>query len=183
MTKKYNVVDSYVCKAKGYEKLKDCNCDNCEMAAKKKTLKKSSSSHFVLCENVVAANLNPADLPKKKTLLLGTLVVATKKVDNSKAGVIISDLEKKRDNCVGKTWVCPMLSLVLVCPQMLPYILPIPCKSRVSLLKDADLCKDIQGLKVDDQVFIIEKDNWNKAVITYIGPVPEIGEGKFFGLE
>lgn len=186
MTKKYNnIVDTYVCKSKGYEKLKDCNCENCEMAAKKKTLKKSGCVHFALCENVVAANLNPNDSPVKQTLHLGTLVVATRKVDNSKVGVVISEYEKKYAKLFGKTWVCPLTSLVIVPPEIILYVLPVPSQCRVKILKDKELCLNLQGLEPGNEVYVLpsHEDYPSRAVIKNKGPYPKYGEGIYFDVE
>lgn len=185
MTKKYNFVDTYVCKSKGYEKLKDCNCSNCEMADKKKILKKSGTHHFALCENIVAANYNPQDLPLKHTLSIGTIVVASKRVDNSKIGVVVSEYEKKHAKYFGKTWVCPLTSLVVVPPEVIHYILPVPSQSRVNIVKDRELCANLEALELGDEVYVLPShgETPSKAVIKYKGPYSKLGEGIFFDVE
>lgn len=185
MTKKNNIVDSYVCKSKGYAKLKDCVCANCEMAAKKKTLKKSGTAYFVLCENIVAANLNPNDSPHKQSLLLGTIVVGTKKVDSNRISVTISEYEKKYYKLTGKTWVCPATSLYPAPSEMIPYIIPVPSQSRVNLLQNKDLCLNLRGLEPGNEVYVVQshEDNPCRAVIKDVGPRPKLGEGIYFDVE
>ncbi|KAI5737513.1 hypothetical protein M8J76_014307 [Diaphorina citri] len=155
------------------------------MEAKRKVLKKSSLNFFVLCETVVAANLNPQSKPTKQTLIFGTIVVASKKVDNSKIGVIISEYEKKYEKISGNIWVCPLNSLVHVKPDIIPYILPVPSQSRVNILRDKDLCLHLQALEPGDEVYVLPSHEVNggnpsKAMILYKGVSSDLGEGIFF---
>uniref|UniRef100_A0A8D8UMU7 ubiquitinyl hydrolase 1 n=1 Tax=Cacopsylla melanoneura TaxID=428564 RepID=A0A8D8UMU7_9HEMI len=186
MTRRHNIVDSvdtYVCKAKGYAKLKDCNCDGCKMDAKRKTLKKGQH-YFVLCENVVAANLNSSSIPLKQTLHLGTIVIGIKKVDNNKVGVSISEYEKAYSKLAGKIWVCPLISLCLAEAEIIPYILPIPSQCRVNILKDDVLCMNLLSLVEGDEIYVVEshEDSPSRAVIKKKG-VSEKGGGIFFNVE
>ncbi|XP_034942226.1 ubiquitin carboxyl-terminal hydrolase CYLD [Chelonus insularis] len=83
-------------------------------------------------------------------------------------------------------WKCARLDLISVPELVWHFLAAIPtARDRVSLANDTHFCEDVNNLKVNRKVWYCPDGSTQKykAVIKYIGSVPEMGPGFYFGLD
>ncbi|XP_077277307.1 ubiquitin carboxyl-terminal hydrolase CYLD isoform X2 [Temnothorax americanus] len=125
---------------------------------------------------------------KQDTLRLGMLVEALEDLKESVLRVRVTDTVGGSKTWRGTEWRCHKYDLIPVSPKVWQYLLAVQSpQERVRLANDEALCERMRNVSVNDVVWHCS-DPANRrarelAFVRYIGPVPKLGLGHYFGLE
>ncbi|XP_024892133.1 ubiquitin carboxyl-terminal hydrolase CYLD isoform X2 [Temnothorax curvispinosus] len=125
---------------------------------------------------------------KQDTLRLGMLVEALEDLKESVLRVRVTDTVGGSKTWCGTEWRCHKYDLIPVSPKVWQYLLAVQSpQERVRLANDEALCEQMRNVSVNDVVWHCS-DPANRrarelAFVRYIGPVPKLGLGHYFGLE
>ncbi|XP_071572390.1 ubiquitin carboxyl-terminal hydrolase CYLD isoform X2 [Temnothorax nylanderi] len=125
---------------------------------------------------------------KQDTLRLGMLVEALEDLKESVLRVRVTDTVGGSKTWCGTEWRCHKYDLIPVSPKVWQYLLAVQSpQERVRLANDEALCEQMRNVSVNDVVWHCS-DPANRrarelAFVRYIGPVPQLGLGHYFGLE
>ncbi|XP_014473556.1 PREDICTED: ubiquitin carboxyl-terminal hydrolase CYLD isoform X2 [Dinoponera quadriceps] len=123
---------------------------------------------------------------KKDTLRLGMLVEALEDLKDSALKIRVTDTAGSKSWC-GTEWRCHKYDLITVSHKIWQYLLAVQSpQERVQLASNETLCEQIRSISMKDKVWYRcdpNKHSKELAFVRYIGPVPEIGPGYYFGLE
>ncbi|XP_025153799.1 ubiquitin carboxyl-terminal hydrolase CYLD isoform X2 [Harpegnathos saltator] len=114
------------------------------------------------------------------------LVEALEDLKDSSLKIRVIDIAGSKTWC-GTEWRCHKYDLIPVSHKIWQYLLAVQSpQERVQLASDETLCEQIRSISVKDKVWYCcdpNKHSKEVAFVKYIGPVPELGLGHYFGLE
>ncbi|XP_076242541.1 ubiquitin carboxyl-terminal hydrolase CYLD [Calliopsis andreniformis] len=136
----------------------------------------------------------------KQDTLLGCMS-GDKKLNTLRPGMLVEAIEDLGDSALrvrvvdttgsevwrGTEWRCHRYDLIAVTADVWKYLVAVTApQERIRLANHKRLCKELLSLDVNDSVWYCpEPQGCTKqlAVIKYIGPVPLLGQGYYFGLD
>lgn len=84
-------------------------------------------------------------------------------------------------------WRCGSVDLLPVSSYLWHFLLAIPSlQERIRLIRNIPLCRDIVDIQLETKVwYCLDEQQFLTclACVKFIGPVPELGEGYYFGLD
>ncbi|XP_011867999.1 PREDICTED: ubiquitin carboxyl-terminal hydrolase CYLD isoform X2 [Vollenhovia emeryi] len=126
---------------------------------------------------------------KQDTLRLGMLVEALEDLKTSVLRVRVTDTVDGSKSWCGTEWRCHTYDLIPVSPQVWQCLLAVQSpQERVRLANDGPLCEQLRNVSVNDAIWYCA-DPANRprardlAFVRYVGHVPQLGLGHYFGLE
>ncbi|XP_076671657.1 ubiquitin carboxyl-terminal hydrolase CYLD isoform X1 [Andrena cerasifolii] len=142
--------------------------------------------HFVAKGNTILMRISGECDKNVNTLRLGMLVEAVEDLGDSALRVRVVDTTGS-EIWHGTEWRCHRFDLIPVTLDVWKFLpaVSVP-QERVRLANHKVLCKELTSLGTNDNVWYCpDPQGYTKylAVIKYIGPVPQIGQGYYFGLD
>ncbi|XP_024892132.1 ubiquitin carboxyl-terminal hydrolase CYLD isoform X1 [Temnothorax curvispinosus] len=144
--------------------------------------------HYVAKQDTVLIRIFGACDVNVNKLRLGMLVEALEDLKESVLRVRVTDTVGGSKTWCGTEWRCHKYDLIPVSPKVWQYLLAVQSpQERVRLANDEALCEQMRNVSVNDVVWHCS-DPANRrarelAFVRYIGPVPKLGLGHYFGLE
>nr|XP_012151128.1 PREDICTED: ubiquitin carboxyl-terminal hydrolase CYLD isoform X1 [Megachile rotundata]XP_012151129.1 PREDICTED: ubiquitin carboxyl-terminal hydrolase CYLD isoform X1 [Megachile rotundata] len=142
--------------------------------------------HYVAKENTILTRISGECEININTLRLGMLVEAVEDLGDSALRIRVIDTTGS-EIWRGTEWRCHRFDLIPVSSEVwkfLPAVL-VP-QERIRLANHKHLCEELMNLVVNDTVWYCpDLQGYTKylAIIKYIGPVPQLGQGYYFGLD
>ncbi|XP_076764486.1 ubiquitin carboxyl-terminal hydrolase CYLD [Xylocopa sonorina] len=142
--------------------------------------------HFVAKQNTILTRMSGECDKNVNTLRLGMLVEAVEDLGDSGLKVRVVDTTGS-EIWRSTEWRCHKFDLIAVTPEVWKFLpaVSVP-QERVRLANHKHLCKELMSLAINDTVwYCSDPHGCTKclAVIKYIGPVPQLGQGYYFGLD
>lgn len=142
--------------------------------------------YFVAKQNTILMRISGECDKNVNTLRLGMLVEAIEDLGDSALKVRVIDTtgsEIWRDT----EWRCHRFDLISVSSEVWKFLpaVSVP-QERVRLANYKHLCEELMSLAINDTVwYCADPLGCTKflAIIKYIGPVPQLGQGYYFGLD
>ncbi|XP_012260175.2 ubiquitin carboxyl-terminal hydrolase CYLD [Athalia rosae] len=152
-----------------------------------KSVDKSNIIYYVAKKNTVLNRISGSCDVNISTLRMGMLVEGLEVLRDGGLRVRVKD-PGGSEVWKNTQWLCHRYDLVPVSFIMWQYLAAVPGPlDRVKLATDKQLCKELNDIRLNSEVFVRTDAKTSspevKAVIKYIGPVPELGSGFYFGLE
>lgn len=169
------IIGSLVYRAQGYKRLND----EIIMASKAIWPDTGSSKNSVYClvlENVVAHNIvDNVD----QTLKMGSLVIINElREDMGYAEIKLIDFEKRTNSPEEQIFRCPIDCLIQVNEKVWNLIAAISSPiEKINIATNHDICKELCSIDVGNIVRVLPSDI---GIVTYKGPVNELGPGTYF---
>lgn len=121
------------------------------------------------------------------TLRLGMLVKCLEDLMDGTLLISVTDVSESKV-WFNTEWCCQKTDLIHVSQEIWRFLLAVSVpQERVRLANNKSLCGILENLSVNDKVWYHPNhkvnDHKELAIIKYIGPVPELGQGFYFGLE
>ncbi|KOC66136.1 hypothetical protein WH47_01029, partial [Habropoda laboriosa] len=140
---------------------------------------------FVAKQNTILMRMSGECDKNVNTLRLGMLVEAVEDLGDSLLKVRVIDTTGSEWR--GTEWRCHRFDLIAVSPEVWKFLpaVTVP-QERVHLANRKRLCEELMSLAVNDAVwYCANPQGCTKylAIIKYIGPVPQLGQGYYFGLD
>lgn len=122
-------------------------------------------------------------------------------VSNLKLGMLVESVGRESDNFSIRirikdqhefnvwsdtVWNCHTHDLILVSKKICQYLAAVSDNNeRVKIANNKKFCNDIENIHVNDKVWYSSNgsSSGELAIIKLIGPVPELGNRVYFGLE
>lgn len=143
------------------------------------------SCFYVARQNTFLSRLSGVCDTNVSMLRLGMLVEANEVLPNGGLTIRVNDTNNEK--VWQKTeWRCHKIDLIHVPPIVWHFLAAVQSpQERVRLASNANLCQDVQNLRIGDRIWYRSQPNAQRslAIINYIGPVLELGQGFHFGLE
>ena len=145
------------------------------------------TQHYVAKKNTVLNRISGKCEVNVNPLKLGTLVEAVGKESDDGVRIKIKDPPERR--WLNTEWKCHSYDLIPVTKKLWHYLAAVTGPDeRVKIANSKQLCKDIENIRENNRVWYSPPNgssSVNKclATVTFIGPVPEIGDGIYFGLD
>ena len=88
-------------------------------------------------------------------------------------------------------WICPTYELIPVSKKLWNFLAAVEFpEERVKIASNKQLCKDIEDIRVNDKVLYLPNSSAHDgsasvkclATVSFIGLMPELGDGIYFGL-
>ena len=141
--------------------------------------------HYVAKRNTILSRISGACNVNVNTLHLGMLVEANEVQCDGGLRIRVNDVND--DDVWRRTeWRCHQVDLIPVPSIVWQFLAAVPGpQDRVRIASDTQLCQDVNNLRLGDRIWYRSKPGAQRslAVIRYIGPVQELGQGFHFGLE
>ncbi|CAK9828478.1 Ubiquitin carboxyl-terminal hydrolase CYLD [Anthophora retusa] len=142
--------------------------------------------YFVAKQNTILIRISGECDKNVNTLRLGMLVEAVQDLGDSVLKVRVIDTTGSEIWC-GTEWRCHKFDLITVSPEVWKFLpaVSVP-QERVRLAIHKRLCEELMSLVVHDAVwYCADPQGCSKylAIIKYIGPVPLLGQGYYYGLD
>ncbi|XP_053983257.1 ubiquitin carboxyl-terminal hydrolase CYLD [Hylaeus anthracinus] len=142
--------------------------------------------YYVAKQNSILTRMSGECDKNLNTLRLGMLVEALEDLGDSALRVRVNDTTGS-EIWRGTEWRCHRYDLIPVSSEVWKFLpaVSVP-QERVHLANHKLLCKELTSLMMDDTIWYCpDPQGYTKylAVIKYIGPVPELGQGYYFGLD
>ncbi|KYN11883.1 Ubiquitin carboxyl-terminal hydrolase CYLD [Trachymyrmex cornetzi] len=144
--------------------------------------------HYVAKQDTVLIRIFGACDVNVNKLRLGMLVEALEDLRESVLRIRVTDTVGGSKTWCGTEWRCHKYDLIPVSPMVWQYLLAVQSpQERIQLANDEALCEQIRNISVNDVAWYCS-DPANRrarelAFVRYIGPVPQLGLGHYFGLE
>lgn len=119
------------------------------------------------------------------TLELGMLVESVGKESDDIVRIRIKD-PSERSVWFNTQWKCHVYDLIHVPKKIWQYLAAVSDPNeRVKIANNKKLCKDIENIRENDKVWFSPNgcSSDKLATVKLIGPIPELGDGIYFGLE
>lgn len=147
---------------------------------------RQASQYFVAKQNTILKRMSSECDKSVNTLRLGMLVEAVEDLGDSALKVRVIDTTGS-EIWRGTEWQCHKFDLIPVTPEVWKFLpaISVP-QERVRLANYKHLCEELLSLGVNDTVwYCVDPLGCTKylAIIKYIGPVPQLGQGYYFGLD
>ncbi|XP_071876580.1 ubiquitin carboxyl-terminal hydrolase CYLD isoform X2 [Bombus fervidus] len=144
------------------------------------------SQYFVAKQNTILMRMSSECDKNVNTLRLGMLVEAVEDLGDSALKVRVIDTTGS-EIWRGTEWRCHKFDLISVTPEVWKFLpaVSVP-QERVRLANYKHLCEELMSLEINDTVwYCADPSGCTKflAIIKYIGPVPQLGQGYYFGLD
>lgn len=155
---------------------------------KEKNSERSNVVHYVAKKNTVLNRISGSCNVNVNTLRLGMLVEAVDVLRDGGLRIRVTD-PARSPIWQNTEWLCHRYDLVPVSSIMWQYLAAVPVpQDRVKLATDKQLCKDLNDIRLNSKVILRSDSSPSpeeelNAVVKYIGPVPELGSGYYFGVE
>ncbi|XP_046737683.1 ubiquitin carboxyl-terminal hydrolase CYLD [Diprion similis] len=153
-----------------------------------KNAERSNVIHYVAKKNTLLNRISGSCDVNISKLRAGMLVEAVEVLRDGGLRIRVTD-PAGADVWKNTEWLCHRYDLVPVSSIMWQYLAAVSSpQERVKLATDKQLCKELNDIKLKSKV-LLQNDpaptsgEQISAVIQYIGPVPELGYGLYFGLE
>ncbi|CAL7944032.1 unnamed protein product [Xylocopa violacea] len=142
--------------------------------------------HFVAKQNTILTRMSGECDKSVNTLRLGMLVEAVEDLGDSGLKVRVVDTTGS-EIWRGTEWRCHKFDLIAVTSEVWKFLpaVSVP-QERVRLANHKHLCEELMNLAINDTVwYCSDPHGCTKclAVIKYIGPVPQLSQGYYFGLD
>ncbi|XP_043265296.1 ubiquitin carboxyl-terminal hydrolase CYLD [Colletes gigas] len=142
--------------------------------------------YYVAKQNTILTRMSGECVKNVNTLRLGMLVEALEDLGDSALRVHVNDTTES-EIWRGTEWRCHKFDLISVSSDVWKFLpaVSVP-QERVHLANHKLLCKELMGLMIDDTIWYCPDPQGHTkylAVIKYIGPVPQLGQGYYFGLD
>ncbi|XP_011867998.1 PREDICTED: ubiquitin carboxyl-terminal hydrolase CYLD isoform X1 [Vollenhovia emeryi] len=145
--------------------------------------------HYVAKQDTVLIRIKGACDVNVNQLRLGMLVEALEDLKTSVLRVRVTDTVDGSKSWCGTEWRCHTYDLIPVSPQVWQCLLAVQSpQERVRLANDGPLCEQLRNVSVNDAIWYCA-DPANRprardlAFVRYVGHVPQLGLGHYFGLE
>ncbi|XP_043507747.1 ubiquitin carboxyl-terminal hydrolase CYLD [Frieseomelitta varia] len=147
---------------------------------------RQASQYFVAKQNTILKRMSSECDKSVNTLRLGMLVEAVEDLGDSALKVRVIDTTGS-EIWRGTEWQCHKFDLIPVTSEVWKFLpaISVP-QERVRLANYKHLCEELLSLGVNDTVwYCVDSLGCTKylAIIKYIGPVPQLGQGYYFGLD
>lgn len=144
--------------------------------------------YYVAKQDTVLSRIFGACDVNVNKLRLGMLVEALEDLKDSVLRIRVTDTGAGSKTWCGTEWRCHKYDLIPVSCRIWQYLLAVQSpQERVRLASDETLCEQIRCISVNNTVWYCCDSNRHAnselALVRYIGPVPQIGLGYYFGLE
>lgn len=146
--------------------------------------------HYVAKQDTVLIRLFGACDVNVNKLRLGMLVEALEDLKESVLRVRVTDTVGGSKTWCGTEWRCHKYDLIPVSQKVWQYLFAVQSsQERVRLADDKALCEEIRNVSLNDVVWYCPDPKppnrlaKELAFVRYIGPVPQLGLGHYFGLE
>ncbi|XP_076168391.1 ubiquitin carboxyl-terminal hydrolase CYLD isoform X2 [Ptiloglossa arizonensis] len=142
--------------------------------------------YYVAKQNTILTRISGECDKNVNTLRLGMLVEALEDLGDSALRVRVNDTTGS-EVWRGTEWRCHRFDLIPVSSDVWKFLpaVSVP-QERVRLANHKLLCKELISLKIDHTVWYCpDPQGYSKylAIIKYIGPVPQLSQGYYFGLD
>lgn len=142
--------------------------------------------YFVAKENITLMRISGKCEKNVNTLRLGMLVEAVEDLGDDQFKVRVIDTIRS-EIWRGTEWRCHRSGLISVSSKVWPFLhaVSIP-QERVRLANHKHLCEELVNLGINDTVWYSadpKERTKHLALIKYTGPVPQLGQGYYFGLD
>ncbi|OAD54319.1 hypothetical protein WN48_08033, partial [Eufriesea mexicana] len=142
--------------------------------------------YFVAKQNTILMCISGECDKNVNTLRLGMLVEAVEDLGDSALKIRVIDTTGS-EIWRGTEWRCHRFDLISVTPEVWKFLpaVSVP-QERVRLANYKHLCEELMSLVINDTVwYCADPLGCTKylAIIKYIGPVPQLGQGYYFGLD
>lgn len=122
------------------------------------------------------------------SLYRGMMVQVYERLPNKKCSIKVCDFHGEQPIFEQNLFVCPMNHLLIVSADLWPFLIGInEPQHRLELAKDRDWANFIMACNTDHIVnvtgTIFGRDQPYTCITRFIGLVPEMGPGYYFGLE
>ncbi|KAG7207483.1 hypothetical protein KM043_009115 [Ampulex compressa] len=142
--------------------------------------------HYVAKQNAILICLSGKCQVNINTLCLGMLIEALGNLKDGTLRVRVKDIAGS-EIWQGTEWRCHRFDLIAVSPEVWRFLLAVSIpQERVRLASDKQLCEDVKNLSVNDTVWYCpdhSRHTKELAIVKYIGPVSQLGQGYYFGLD
>ena len=144
--------------------------------------------HYVAKQDTVLIRIFGACDVNVNKLRLGMLVEALEDLRESVLRIRVTDTVGGSKTWCGTEWRCHKYDLIPVSPKIWQYLFAVQSpQERIRLANDEVLCEQIKTISLNDVAWYCS-DPANRrarelAFVRYIGPVPQLGLGHYFGLE
>lgn len=142
--------------------------------------------YYVAKQDTVLSRLFGACDVNVNKLRLGMLVEALEDLKDGLLKIRVTETAGSQTWC-GTEWRCHKYDLILVSHKIWQYLLAVQSpQERVQLASNEALCEQIRAISVKDKVWYYRDPNKHSkelVFVRYIGSVPELGPGNYFGLE
>ncbi|XP_033334775.1 ubiquitin carboxyl-terminal hydrolase CYLD [Megalopta genalis] len=142
--------------------------------------------HYVAKQNTILMRISGECDTNVNTLRLGMLAEAVEDLGGDGLRVRVTDTSGS-EVWRGTEWRCHRFDLIPVSPEVWKFLpaVTVP-EERIRLANHKQLCKELMSLMIDDTVWYCpDPQGYTKflALIKYIGLVPQLGPGHYFGLD
>lgn len=149
--------------------------------------KERNLQYYVAKQDTVLLRLFGACDVNVNQLRLGMLVEALEESKDSALRIRVTDTGGGSKTWLGTEWRCHKYDLIPVSFKIWQYLFAVQSlQERVRLASDESLCDQIRNISVNDRIWYCCDPNRcikELAFVRYIGPVPQLGPGHYFGLE
>ncbi|CAK9814943.1 Ubiquitin carboxyl-terminal hydrolase CYLD [Anthophora plagiata] len=142
--------------------------------------------YFVAKQDTILIRISGECDQNVNMLRLGMLVEAVQDLGDSVLKVRVIDTTGS-EIWRGTEWRCHKFDLITVSPEVWKFLpaVSVP-QERIRLANHKRLCEELMSLAVKDTVwYCADPQGCSKylAIIKYIGPVPQLGQGYYYGLD
>ncbi|KAK2576712.1 hypothetical protein KPH14_005369 [Odynerus spinipes] len=141
--------------------------------------------YYVAKQNSTLSRLSGHCNVNVSTLRLGMLIKCLEDFMDGTLRISVIDVSESKI-WFNTEWCCQKNDLILVSQEIWKFLLAVSVpQERVRLASDNSLCRVLEKLRINDKVWYCSNFNGYKelAVIKYIGLVPQLGQGFYFGLD
>lgn len=142
--------------------------------------------YYVAKQNTILTRISGECEKNISTLRLGMLVEAVEELVDSALRIRVIDTTGS-EIWHGTEWRCHRFDLISVSSEVWKFLpaVSVP-QERVRLANHKHLCKELMNLVINDTIWYCPNPQGCTkylAIIKYIGPVSELGQGYYFGLD
>ncbi|XP_035738771.1 ubiquitin carboxyl-terminal hydrolase CYLD-like isoform X2 [Vespa mandarinia] len=143
--------------------------------------------HYVAKKNSTVTCMSRHCDVNVSTLRLGMLVKCLEDLMDGTLLISVTDVSGSKV-WFNTEWCCQKTDLIPVSQEIWRFLLAVSVpQERVRLANNKSLCGILENLSVNDKVWYHSNhkvnDHKELAIIKYIGPVPKLGQGFYFGLD
>lgn len=145
-------------------------------------MSRKDNKYAVAKVNILVRGLNNTRLSEQRTALLGTVV----KIENilGNGNVAVQFLDKTNTAFEDLSYCCKQSDLTPIAENLWSMLLAIPSPIiRGELAANTSLCDQLSSMQPGTKVEVLHNKTFYMSYIKYIGPVPAMGAGSYFGLE